>query len=164
MKSSKLVEQDIDEQDTKSDDLRIDEQGVEDAEIIDDDEDLEQIQRTKMQYQVTKFNQEQKMILEKQQMIQASPMGTPLGSAYNSKVKDPQVTVAGVHVSSLINTESETSNHKNPDPNAPESVTPSAINSKNKAQMVNLEVESVEKLRERLQCIMCMNNPKCMMI
>lgn len=67
--------------DTNTDDVKIDEEGVEDAEIIDDEEDLEQIKMIKARFELKKMK---------------SNLSTPAGSVHGSKMKNPEDSDASV--------------------------------------------------------------------
>lgn len=67
--------------DTNTDDVKIDEEGVEDHEIIDDEEpDMEIIMKNKVRFEMRKLEQQKQNASESQ-----SNLSTPFNSALNSK-------------------------------------------------------------------------------
>ena len=74
-----VLHQDL-ETNSNTDDIKIDEEGVEDHEIIDDDEpDMNIINQNKIRFEMQKLNQQQETV--------GSNLSTPLESAMNSKRK-----------------------------------------------------------------------------
>lgn len=80
VQNQKRVVQDED-LDTNTDDVKIDEEGVEDHEIIDDEEpDMEIIMKNKVRFEMRKLEQQKQNASESQ-----SNLSTPFNSALNSK-------------------------------------------------------------------------------
>lgn len=64
---------------TNTDEMKIDEQGVEDAEIISDEEDLDHVKMIKARFEMKKLEQ-----------LTKSNLSTPVGSVHGSKMKNPE--------------------------------------------------------------------------
>ena len=127
-----VIEAEAEDLDTNPDDIKIDEEGVEDHEIIDDDEpDMSIINMNKVRFEMKKF--EQKKVID-------SNLTTPYDSALNSKQKHHGLS------------------DQNPEDSS------SVVGSKVKKTCAELNKEGVNELKERLTCVSCMENPRCMLI
>lgn len=116
---------------------------VEDAEIIDDEDDMEAIQRNKAHFQ---YRQLQEASSKKQKTSDIPDTPTPSASATVTKNKFSKFDKFATN------------------PEDTQSEQGSAMQSKIKQTELVIENEGIEKLKEHLLCVSCCTKPKCMLI
>ena len=125
----------------EKEDFKIDDEGIEDAELISDEEDLDEVNRNKAKYELQKLHQAQEAFAKAPVKDQdQNSEATPMSSAHESKSKAVDANKQD------------------------ESDLPSAAGSKKKEMVIDIDSKTQLELREILLCVCCMEKPRCMLI
>ena len=120
-------------------DFKVDDKGIEDAELISDEEDLDEVNRNKAKYAVQKLHRDQEAFASAPlKDLEEESEATPQSSVHESKAKDAN--------------------------KGEESELPSAAGSKKKETVIDIDSKTQLELREILLCVCCMEKPRCMLI